>query len=368
MDLCNSFMASASAPAPISFEDFSPYLKDPNSITEFDDLDQHQHQPCHNPRPWNSYWVAAPIKQMTHKICNHCLRFMLTSSEDANELMENIKSAILTVEIGGQIIMRVPMNINLLVLDELVRLKRRTHGVRIVSAAELYDSDLDNYMYIDLLTGVTYLDVPLLFEFFMYGQDIGNCEYSNIVLNFQFGAEARPYISAYMIPEATPAIAKVKADAHWSILIMGCNTYLETSSSHAPKTRYTVSGGITKFIIVTVPTLPNALLPEITGVTINMDDADDNDSYSLDPTYFYVRDLSDRRVYVISPDPETDMRDWVKVVDESKYGKRYPPVKLTWADIVIDFDCAPDPYIQVDQITQNILCGMGGVAGLRFSN
>ena len=359
-------------PTPSTFEDkFSPYLKDPSSIME---LGYHEilDQSCNVPMPWHGYRVLEPSRYlinmsttMSDNICNHCMRFMLKNPHNAAALMEDIKNGALYVEVGGQIVIRVPMNVNLLVLDELVRLKRRSHGIRTISATEIYDSDLDNYMYKDLPDGVTYLDVPLLFGFFMYGQELGSCLFSTQRIYFEF--DHRPYDmynAIYMIPETPPTIGS-SIDSNWSILIMGCNTQLIYYSPHREQTRYIVWGAIIKFIIVTVAALPDEILPEITSVTIS---TGDRNIYSLDPTYFYVRDLLDRRVYVISPDPETDMRDWVKVVDECKHGKRYPPVNLSSGDIIIDFDCAPNPYMQVDLITQNILCGAAGAAHVRFSS
>ena len=339
-----------------------PYLKDPHDELGlgFTDVTMEDRR-----APWNGYKVPTQYicQLMTNNAINYLLRLILKSPDDVKTIMESIERSGISVVSDGQYIMNIPMSLNLMVLDELVRLKRRQYGVRCINADELYDSDLDNYFYKKLPSGFTFIDIPILIGFFTYEQNLGDSPLTGMSLLISGITNTSVILYTYLIPEEVdspvvhPAASEPIADGSdkWSILVMGCRTSYSLGGKHT-----TIWGDFTKFILVTVKS-SDEILPEIIRVTIDTG----TDTYSLDPSYFYVRDLSDRRVYAISPDPETDMRGWVKVVDECKHGTRYLPVDLTSGLISIEFD-SPSAYGQVDQITQNIIRGGFRCAALAF--
>lgn len=205
----------------------------------------------------------------------------------------------------------------------------RVIGSGLISIGDEYVSLLSSPMKINLLVaemrygtmfipGENYLDIPLLFDFFLCGQNIPSERLVNVYFYSTIQTEA------YMIPDPQPTQIDSSSECFPVIFCPynGSKIYMYQRGSIS-----NICEGLTKFIMITVYRTDDTVeCPEIIDLII--DDKDSGKTIVLDPTYFYVKEYPAYRLYIISPDPEANMREWTNA----------PAVYLPFSGLVISFD------------------------------
>ena len=187
----------------------------------------------------------------------------------------------------------IPMFINIAIIDELVRLKQRTYGIRRIVH--------------DQLPG-TYLDIPIVLDFFLYQQDIPINKYTQITYSSRFSQEV------YIMQQLTPTFYDLQR--RWSKPIMNCVSWCNGPCGVASPVSLKLRPiGPVKFLFIMIYNKcpENEERLEIVGI-------EKDTGEQLDPCNFWLKDYPTCRVYAISLDPDTVMCNWVNVLDEYKYG------------------------------------------------
>lgn len=332
------------------------------------------------------------------------MRMKINNSDHCNAILDQIQHMSITMSMGSSTITIPSLTINFLILEKLQEMGRdKIRGINTFNLREwlsLHKEDLESFMisknnlttkcmnrYFVCDMDDTYLDIPLLFDFFSYGIDISMVRLpgSNVRIKYIIPMKNLLCIQSMitgdltLYPEYTGCYNTIEQrdDAVGepdSYIIMKT-----TSSFHYANPSntlvYTVRE-LSKFIFVLIKSTVADVsdLPEI----INTDIFAAGVSIALDPCMFYVADYDkNMRLYVISPDPYQDMRNWVEVINEYKghsaesyhnkmYDIIYPHVSIDSLRITLS---SWEPYITVAVhiITQDILKMCDGVAIAAYS-
>lgn len=374
------------------------------------------------PAPWQVYnsevsvndvkgevSIRSKVPRHADVVGTHFLRLQLKESwneETVHRILDILAEGMVTKQIGGTVVCQFPMRLNFLVLNKLEEYGRpKCRGIQRYNYSELTkyltESELQE-LKVCTKNGKTiinnkyrpckecdsdtdYLDIPLLFDFFSYGQDLPLTSLTYHEATFLIGIPDNTMITRlfYIIPEYEvcymnnsdlQALYQQDIDCP----IMQCYT---TNITPDPLGNFHISNPYIrrcKFIFIEIVTRDGGEnLPELVNLTLMVKDKE----VVLDPSHFYVADYDKNiRLYAISPDCLSDMRGWIKVISEyagTDYNKedagrynmdkteclRYPPVAVD--NVTGSFtDLSPHVDIRVHFIAQNIYrysSGMGGV-------
>lgn len=312
---------------------------------------------------------------------------------------------------GGSVICQFPMRLNFLILDKLEdygRSKARgiqrfnynetteymtKHEIKALEYQYKHDKIIRNMRSSIHKDGITHIDIPLLFDFFSYGKDIviGGLQFANIyiVINRLNTERLLEYVreTCYIIPEyltiyLNPAERKQLYNHGLQSAMMQCHTY---SVDVNPFGHFIVPGQFgVKFIFVEIINKGCGSMPELNNmIIVRKRERERDHSDQLDSSYFYVADYDKNiRLYAISPDQCTDMRGWIKVINEftgtnydyadaKQYNGMdgrltYPPISIE--EVIGTFGHSdPNVEIRVHYVTQNVYIQMNGIGAVRYT-
>jgi hypothetical protein len=278
------------------------------------------------------------------------MRLPIPSPDTYQEVVDKLlaKNLIFKLIIGGYCIVQMPLLVNLLILDKLQDIGQRSKD----SGLSVFDNNwmstlnedeihttrftygqgnltVHNRFTQPYIPDVYFLDIPILLDFFLYGidlqvinlylqqicvvvqsdlSDVAHDSYLNDIVLF-------PETSTYYNGDARRTIASLQVDygmMDWLLL----SSTLDSCTAQLKLELYKTT---TKFIYIVICNNNQDCevfsLPEITGCRF----INDGDNTYIDPDMFYLADY-DRgiRVYVISPDPNIDMKNWIEVINEFK--------------------------------------------------
>lgn len=337
------------------------------------------------------------------------LRMKIHSIDDVTEILDNIRHMNVKLLIGGSTVITIPsLTMNLLILNKLEEMGRdKTRGVTTFNLREWQEdktqdeieqyvcgisNSIKKYMCRYFVNHIDdkYLDIPLLFDFFSYGMSLSLCAlaFHDIRVSWSIDKsycdKLKSLISGglpviYVFPEVESfEMNLVNRTLETNTIIMSCN---EVTHYSQPGNCLRIYGsGYDKLLYViiesTEPDLTVSDFPEIIKATVILDSYKE---YSLDTTMFYVADYDKRiRLYALSFDPDQDMRNWIKIVDEfsSVINKKdnCEDVQLfcqltNISNVLIEFNHWK-PYIEVTtvMVSQNCMVTCGGIGVVRYSN
>lgn len=338
----------------------------------------------------------------------------LYGREHVADLLHDIRNVALTLIIGGTRLYEIPsMLVNLILLDS-IGAERYGNAGGIFNLAEWYESvDPDEALAYVIRHGEfvttrynkytawnandTYLDIPLMFDFFSYGGELPVIALQYHTIDIEFHGltleQLKPYVPSVfkvgVYPEKTVNYntnergVLARAERRETVTIT-CDTYPSFD-----RTVVETYGAIsTKFFFVTVESLDRDVctfgLPDIIEAQVDHGGPWCQAGVELDPTMFYIADYDKRiRLYVISPDPEQDMRKWTDAYEEfagtdHKQGMHTVSSNMDGAEVkyiprnierlrLTFSDMSPDIVVKVSVIKQNVLSMAIGMAGLIHS-
>jgi hypothetical protein len=310
---------------------------------------------CHGRR--GLYFNLSPrsiAKSSTYPDCyssSMYLRIKIPNRDNIDRILDNIRHMQLTVQMNQYDFIKIPsLTINLMILNKLKELGRdKTRGVNTFNLREwLQDKtpeEVKNYVYRNCKHAVftvnryfanslddLYLDIPLLFDFFNYGSSIAHNFTIVCSLEATYCDSLKGLVSEemYIYPENDIYYDIAK---HRQLVENVTNVFMSCYSSvHSACPNATIdTHGSTrmKFLYVAIessePDLDVTEFPEIELVTIILVDGS---IHYLDNDMMYVADYDKKiRMYVISPDPEKDMRNWIESINEFKPDDLYCDTK-----------------------------------------
>lgn len=350
-----------------------------------------------------------------------CFLRLIPNTDDIHQILDMLGDASVYLEICGQSVCRIPsLRMNFIILEKLEQYGRsKNMGVQVINSStrSIYNEEeldvqknqykhgrlIKNLRYsLDMDPSLTYLDIPLLFDFFNYGRDINllNLTFTEVRIRFELTEEQTKSTliqeTCYIAPEYYVYYdCRGRKDLVTSEImierpIMQCEGFPITMTPSGYFT-FTHGGTHIKFIFIELVNLcPDSEMPELLScevthrlISSGRPGPDEQAYYQLDPSYFYVADYDTNiRLYAISPHPDTDMRGWIKVINEFKGTNHdyqdsgdtrtglkgnilYPPVNI---EIFSGLLSTYNPYVKVNIYfyVQNILRTMSGMAGTAF--
>lgn len=349
--------------------------------------------------------IKKNIARQSDVIGGYYLRLELKRSDaDPKQILNLLSSASVDLQIGASAVLTIPsLLINYIILQQLEEHGRdETCGINVVHLPDIlqqhteeelkalvYQADTNNEtrkftrFHVDNPEAY-YLDIPLLLDFFSYGNTIPlvALPYHEVALELKMPEEAAVQLEKYakwcyldvdhQIYHQT-GVRRDLTQAEHSYYTTNCRRELHALS---PEERITVKGAsFTKFLMVLIRShsVDPVDLPEILTVTLSHETT----AIELDTSMFYVADYnSGVRLYVISPN-DADMSDWCALSTEfsAQHGMdndlttgalKFPVVRVDHFNIQFK-DWSPDITVETYLIWQNQMRIMFGMGANSFS-
>jgi hypothetical protein len=363
----------------------------------------------------NNMSIVLPRRHNTISM-SMMLRMKIRSADDIVAILDTIQYAKVTLSMGGHIIYTIPnLTLNFLILEKLQEMGRsKDRGITTFNHRE-WSSGLTheemraiittnnddnicihNRYHVDSPDDV-YLDIPLLFDFFSYGTDlcisalIWHEARITITVSEPIAEKLKTLVTEpkiWLTPESSAmytsnALTDLTNDTmNMVTMCSSMNHQIDPMSDRIQ----VIGDTAVKFLFIMIrssePDIEVTELPEITSIQIQYRY---NNFTELDTDMFYVADYDKSiRLYVVSPDPEQDMRRWVDILNECKPTDHrigmhqqhdntkgmnliFKPINLE--SMIIQFSHnAPHIEVQVHTILQNVLNTKEGMGGLKFSH
>lgn len=327
------------------------------------------------------------------------LRLKLSSRDICiSKILDELQYMRLRIQVGGMDIITIPsLTLNFLILEKLQEIGRsKDRGINIFNLREWlqyrspdevaltiheYGDKRCICRYFAGNLDDTYLDIPLLFDFFGYGMNLKMLAFHEVKVIFTLATDKDiPLINDISIyPEYYHLdIASDDGRSQYHA-IMKCEPDIHPCVPS--RTLQCYGSVVTKLLYVLIRTEQSKPdhdhdicdLPEIESVIMvhNLSTVVD-----LDTNMFYIADYDKNiRLYVISPHRDQDMRNWINVANEFKGdGEGIKGGHMDFLPVSVDKFIIKlsnwSPWITVETylISQNMYHTISGMGTLRYSS
>lgn len=291
------------------------------------------------------------VRRPVDTIGKFLVRFKLKSwvnKENVGQLLGLLKDASVNITMGGSLIYKIPkFMLVYLICEQLgnpitlfdVQEFMETHDFdqikkMVCVGSNDYSSSFSN-RYFSKGPTEKYLDIPVLYDFFSYGMTVPMIamQYHDVRFDIEIPNYNIPEVSKYVegislvsddICYYSGNYRKELAQKHYELFRMGCSiNYWHSYTEPVIQMQNTQS--YLKFLFVFIRPTDEFLsdghvsisdLPQLESVEITKQENLFTDTYTIDLSNVYMATFDNIIIYGIAVDGFSNMKDWIKVIDE----------------------------------------------------